>query len=203
MTASGIHVIETQGTTDVVTALYGPNDVGTLITEDDDSGPGANSRIERDLTAGTYYVRVRHYSGSSTGSYAISVRSSAPQPGVQTIQVNGPAVQGTIATSNERDMYTFTAATSGMYTIRDCGQHGLLPYVIRSVTTRLPLSHRMMTAVRPPTPGSRSTWPRAPILPRSGITARPEPAPIAFRSEPEKGYIYVVSVVKTQYCRQS
>jgi tyrosinase len=119
--APGIHVIETQGTTDVVAALYGPNDVGTLITEDDDSGPGANSRIERDLTAGTYYVRVRHYSGSSTGSYAISVRSSVPQPGAQTIQVNGPPVQGTIATSNERDMYTFTAATSGMYTIETAG----------------------------------------------------------------------------------
>jgi tyrosinase len=121
VTASGIHVIETQGTTDVVTTLYGPNDVGTLITEDDDSGPGANSRIERDLTAGTYYVRVRHYSGSSTGSYAISVRSSAPQPGVQTIQVNGPAAQGTIATANERDTYTFTVTTSGTYTIETAG----------------------------------------------------------------------------------
>jgi tyrosinase len=118
---SGNHVIETQGSTDVVTALYGPNDVGTLITEDDDSGPGPNSRIERNLTAGTYYIRVRHYSGSSTGSYDISVRRSAPQPGVQTIQVNGAAVQGTLAAANERDMYTFTVAASGTYTIETAG----------------------------------------------------------------------------------
>ncbi|SEK81650.1 tyrosinase family protein [Nitrosovibrio tenuis] len=121
VTMPGNHIIETQGSTDVVTALYGPNDLATLITEDDDSGPGANSRIERNLAAGNYYVRVRHYSGSSTGNYGISVRRSAPQPGVQTIQVNGPAVQGTISAANERDMYTFAVTTAGTYTIETGG----------------------------------------------------------------------------------
>lgn len=121
VTTPGSHVIETQGSTDVVTALYGPNDMAVLITEDDDSGPGANSRIERNLAAGTYYTRVRHYSGSSVGSYSISVRGSAPQPGIQTIQVNGPAVQGTISAPNERDMYMFTVTTPGVYTIETAG----------------------------------------------------------------------------------
>lgn len=119
--AAGNHVIETQGSTDVVTALYGPNDMTTLISEDDDSGPGANSRIERNLTAGTYYVRVRHYSGSSSGPYSISVSGSTPQPGIQTIEVNGPAVQGTISAANERDMYTFTLTSAGAYTIETAG----------------------------------------------------------------------------------
>jgi tyrosinase len=121
VTTPGSHVMETQGSTDVVMALYGPNDMATFITEDDDSGPGANSRIERNLAAGTYYVRVRHYSDSSVGPYSISVRASAPQPGIQTIQVNGPSVQGTISAANERDMYTFTASTSGVYTIETGG----------------------------------------------------------------------------------
>jgi tyrosinase len=119
--AAGSHVIETQGPTDVVAALYGPNDMTTLISEDDDSGPGANSRIEHNLTAGTYYVRIRHYSGSSSGPYSISVSGSAPQPGIQTIQVNGPAVQGTISAANERDMYTFTLTSAGTYTIETAG----------------------------------------------------------------------------------
>lgn len=121
VTTPGTHVIGTQGSTDVVTALYGPNDMAAIITEDDDSGPGANSRIERNLSAGTYYVRVRHYSGSSVGSYSISVSGSAPQPGIPTIQVNGPAVQGTIAAANERDMYTFTVMNAGTHTIETAG----------------------------------------------------------------------------------
>jgi tyrosinase len=118
---AGNHVIETQGSTDVVIALYGPNNMTTLISEDDDSGPGANSRIERNLTAGTYYVRVRHYSGSSSGPYSISVSASTPQPGIQPIEVNGPAVQGTISAANERDMYTFTLTSAGTVTIETAG----------------------------------------------------------------------------------
>ena len=39
-----------------------------FITEYDDSGAGQNSRIARDLSSGTYYVRLRHYSSSSTGN---------------------------------------------------------------------------------------------------------------------------------------
>ncbi|SOD42556.1 tyrosinase family protein [Nitrosovibrio sp. Nv4] len=121
VTAPGSYIVETQGSTDVVASLYGPNNMATFITEDDDSGPGTNSRITRNLGSGTYYVRVRHYSSSSVGGYSISVRGSATQPGVQTIQVNGPAVQGTIAAPNERDMYTFTVATSGMHIIETAG----------------------------------------------------------------------------------
>src|SRR5690606_38243493 len=90
VTAAGSHVIETQGATDLVMALYGPDDMTIFITEDDDSGPGTNPRIERNLVPGTYFSRVRHYSGSSTGPYSISVRAAAgPQPAIQPIQVNG------------------------------------------------------------------------------------------------------------------
>ncbi len=121
VTTSGNYVVQTQGSTDVVASLYGPNDMAAFITEDDDSGPGSNSRIARDLAAGTYYVRVRHYSSSSTGSYTISVSGSGAQPGIQTIQVNGPAVQGTISAANERDMYRFTVTTPAVHTIETAG----------------------------------------------------------------------------------
>ena len=73
------------------------------------------------MSAGTYHVRVRHYSGSSVGSYSISVSGSAAQPVIPTVQVNGPAVQGTIAAANERDMYTFTVTNPGTHTIETAG----------------------------------------------------------------------------------
>lgn len=117
----GSYTIETEGSTDVVTALYGPNDMSAFVAEDDDSGATQNSRIVRNLAAGTYYTRVRHYSNASVGNYSISVRRSAAQPDIQTIQVDGPAVEGTIAAANERDMYTFTVTTPGVHTIETAG----------------------------------------------------------------------------------
>jgi len=121
LATQGSYVIETEGSTDVVATLYGPNDMEALIAEDADSGPGRNPRIARVLTAGTYYVRVRHYSGSSTGNYGISVRGSGPQPGMQTVQVDGPPVPGTLSNANERDMYTFTITAPDSYTIETQG----------------------------------------------------------------------------------
>ncbi len=65
--------IETEGRTDVVMALYGPNDNTRLIDEDDDSGRGLNARIVDALEAGSYTVRVRHFSKEKTGDYKIGV----------------------------------------------------------------------------------------------------------------------------------
>jgi tyrosinase len=117
----GNYVVETQGTTDVVMGLYGPNDADVFIIEDDDGGAGRNSRVARNLSSGTYYVRLRHYSSSSTGNYSISVNGSAVQPNMQIIEVDGPPVNGAITSGNERDMYTFTVTTPGSYTIETAG----------------------------------------------------------------------------------
>jgi len=70
----GSYVVETTGTTDVVLKLYGPNSKTTLVAEDDDSGAGANARIQASLPVGEYYVQVRHWNQTSgTGKYGISV----------------------------------------------------------------------------------------------------------------------------------
>lgn len=116
---AGSYTIETQGPTDLVMSLYGPNNLAALVTEDDDSGAGNNPRIVSNLTAGTYFVRVRHYDAGATGNYSISVRSGTLP--VSRIQVNGPAVQGVIAAANESDLYTFTVAAAGLYTIETQG----------------------------------------------------------------------------------
>jgi len=76
--ADGRYVIESQGPTDVVMTLYGPNSETALLAEDDDSGQARNARIVRRLQRGTYYVRIRHYRPTSTGAYAIVVRAQQP-----------------------------------------------------------------------------------------------------------------------------
>jgi tyrosinase len=121
VSASGRYLIATEGTTDVVMGLYGPDDTSRLLIEDDDSGTGSNAQIVRDLGPGTYYVHVRHYSTSATGNYQISVRRSTGPSGMSILQINGPAVQGSISPANERDMYTFTVTTPGTYTIETAG----------------------------------------------------------------------------------
>ncbi|MGY0195246.1 M12 family metallopeptidase [Leptothrix sp. BB-4] len=72
---SGIHVIDTQGPTDVVMKLFGPGSPTALIAEDDDSGLGSNARIARALLPGRYWVQVRHYNQrSGVGDYSVRVR---------------------------------------------------------------------------------------------------------------------------------
>jgi hypothetical protein len=71
---AGRHTIETGGQTDVVMKLFGPNDRTRVIAEDDDGGPGRNSRIVRDLVAGEYFVQVRHFNATQgQGEYSIRV----------------------------------------------------------------------------------------------------------------------------------
>jgi uncharacterized protein YjdB len=47
---------------------------GNLITFDDDSAGGTNSRIIRTLTAGTYYIGANSFSAGQTGVYTLTVR---------------------------------------------------------------------------------------------------------------------------------
>lgn len=123
--ALGGFVVETQGPTDVVMSLFGPNSdlPAALVAEDDDSGQNANARIERNLSAGAYFVRVRHFSASQVGSYGISVRAPAGgQPAaVPEIIVGGPAVAGAIDANSESDLYRFRATTAGAYLIETGG----------------------------------------------------------------------------------
>ncbi|MCK4618800.1 MAG: PPC domain-containing protein [Desulfobacterales bacterium] len=70
----GRYTVETEGRTDLVMALYGPDSETKLIARDDDSGTGWNAKIAADLSPGMYYVRVEHYnSQSGTGAYSIKV----------------------------------------------------------------------------------------------------------------------------------
>jgi tyrosinase len=116
------YTIETQGVTDMFMSLYGPNSQSTLVTEDDDSGGTGNSRIVSNLSAGTYFVRVRHFQVTGTGVYGISVNGATqPLPNLPEIAVNGPQIQGNIAAANESDVYSFNATQIATYTIVTSG----------------------------------------------------------------------------------
>jgi hypothetical protein len=73
--------IETEGKTDVVVALFGPDDPTHFVSEDDDSGEGLNARIVAKLAPGSYTVRVRHFSKRRTGEYRIGVYRHPNEPG--------------------------------------------------------------------------------------------------------------------------
>jgi len=68
------YIIETQGNTDVVASLFGPDDDTRAISQDDNSGLGRNARIAVKLMPGAYTVRIRHVSDSGLGDYTITVR---------------------------------------------------------------------------------------------------------------------------------
>jgi tyrosinase len=119
--SAGTYRIETGGATDTVMSLFGPDNSTDLVTEDDDNGEDRNARILSRLTAGTYYVRVRHYDRRSNGNYNISVRREAQQPAIPELLINQPAIQADIAAANESDLYTFAAPATDLYTIETSG----------------------------------------------------------------------------------
>ena len=51
------------------------------MAENDDGGLGSNFRIERQVQAGTYYVEVRGFRPSRTGSYELRVSAADDTPG--------------------------------------------------------------------------------------------------------------------------
>ena len=76
VTALGTYIMTTEGTTDTVLTLHGPNDPGAILTWDDDRGRGKNARIVRKLFPGSYWLSVRHKDPNAAGPYMIGVKKS-------------------------------------------------------------------------------------------------------------------------------
>jgi tyrosinase len=71
----GTYTIKTTGSTDTYMNLFGPDSQTQAIAENDDSGLNRNSQLRLQLSAGEYFVRIRHYDPAGTGAYKISVAS--------------------------------------------------------------------------------------------------------------------------------
>ena len=72
----------TTGSLNTLGTLYYAD--GREVATDDDSGTGSNFRIQQQLAAGTYYVRVSSYRAQTTGAYALhlSVEEASSGSGV-------------------------------------------------------------------------------------------------------------------------
>ena len=71
-----IETVDSGRDPDVDTKMWLYDSSGAQIAYNDDGGAGLFSKIERDLSAGTYYVRIESY-GSSSGYYSLSVGATA------------------------------------------------------------------------------------------------------------------------------
>lgn len=120
VSATDTYTIETRlGTlADTVITLYGPNDRSRFITEDDDGGDGLASKITRSLTAGTYYVAVRAYNSSQTGTYDIrTFTTRTAEPVTLPLTINGNPMAAEIGVGGEVDWFSFIVSSSDTYTI--------------------------------------------------------------------------------------
>lgn len=72
--AAATYIMTTEGNTDTVLTLHGPNDPGAVLAFDDDRGRGLNARIVRKLQPGSYWLSVRHKQPAATGQYTIGVK---------------------------------------------------------------------------------------------------------------------------------
>jgi hypothetical protein len=67
------YIMTTEGDTDVVLTLHGPNDPGAVLAWDDDLGKALNARLVRKLQPGEYWLSVRHKDPTGHGAYDIGV----------------------------------------------------------------------------------------------------------------------------------
>lgn len=77
ITEPGTYKLQTEGQTDVVMVLLGPNDKTTLIDQDDDSGKGLNAQIVAELQPETYFAKVRHWYPKGTGKYKVALTTAS------------------------------------------------------------------------------------------------------------------------------
>ncbi len=120
--AFGPHTMFTTGPSDTFMTLFGPNDPNVEVTSDDDAGENFNSQITRNLSAGTYYLRIRLYSPNTTGNYAVGVRSEGITPNpIPELIVDGASINAAISAANESDVYRFNITTQDIYTIETSG----------------------------------------------------------------------------------
>ena len=97
---SGTLTVYTTGSTDTRGALQ--NSSGSNLATDDDGGSGNNFSITRSVSAGTYYIQVRGYSSSTTGSYTVHARSGGGGGGGDSNDITGIITEcsGTLISSS-------------------------------------------------------------------------------------------------------
>ena len=101
VSSSGTLTVYTTGDTDTYGSLQ--NSSGSDLASDDDGGSDNNFRIEHTVTPGTYYIRVRGYGSSTTGSYTVHARfqSSGGGSARPDLVVESPSVSDNTLTTEQ------------------------------------------------------------------------------------------------------
>ncbi len=128
----GSYTIETTGSIDTYGYLYDSNH--NQIAYDDDSGEGTNMKMVYTLSGRqTYYVKIRHWSSSGTGSYGLKVTpphdaSSNDWEGSDFSSATQLTTENYVSHSgmganyaNDTDYFKFTPSEDGVYTFQSTG----------------------------------------------------------------------------------
>ena len=105
-----------------VMTLY--NSVGAEIDSDDDGGEGTFSKIERDLTGGTYYIRIRPCNSYTTGYYALRVTASGLVQTTTTVAPSPSNPDPEIVSANAEPPATESDTFDIYITVRNDGDSG-------------------------------------------------------------------------------
>ena len=118
----GPYTMFTTGSSDTFMTLFGPNDPNAQVAVNDDGGENLNSQISLNLSAGTYFLRVRLFSPNTTGDYMVRVRADSNIPNtIPELIVDGASINTTISVRNESDLYRFRITAQDTYTIQTNG----------------------------------------------------------------------------------
>ncbi len=116
------------GNMDTYVDLYAAD--GTHLASNDDGGQGLASRVTYRGVRGTpVFAKVRHYSANGTGDYTIRVTSTPVSPPpmppgddhgdtgatATTIDLGGPAADGSIEVADDVDMFQFNQIVIAIY----------------------------------------------------------------------------------------
>ncbi len=135
VSSSGALTVYTTGNTDTYGTLQSSS--GTTLETDDDDGSGTNFSIARSVSAGTYYIAVRGYSSSETGSYTVhasfqsggsggggsgggSDDHSNTRSGATSLSLGGSR-SGRIETGSDVDYFRVQVSSSGTLTVYTTG----------------------------------------------------------------------------------
>ena len=123
----GVSTLETSGSTDTLGRLY--TGAGEPVATDDDGGEDRNFRIERILTAGTYYARIRAFEGE-IGSYGVTASHVAlAAADMLELDADGTSAAGSIGKAGEVDIWRFELPAATVATVATTGSldtHGTL-----------------------------------------------------------------------------
>lgn len=146
LTSAGEFLVNTTGTTDTYGQLLNSN--GTvLFLHDDVSASNRNFSIRATLAAGTYYVKVRHYSSTRTGDYvlvnaftpaAVDDHGNTVATATRlTLSSNQASRAGVIGVSGDIDVFVVTLTQAGSLQAGTTGSTDTVGALLNSSSVQL------------------------------------------------------------------